>query len=74
MNHSRPFSKRGAYTESNNTPAWNRVWPRETTVFPSIILEICVCCVLQLIHLMLLRLVPNAVLVVNFVEYKFCVM
>ena len=30
MNRSRPFSKRGAYTESDNAPARNRVWPRET--------------------------------------------
>ena len=31
MNRSRPFSKWGAYTESDNAPARNRVWPRETT-------------------------------------------
>ena len=28
---SRPFSKRGAYTASDNAPARNRVWPRETS-------------------------------------------
>ena len=31
MNRSRPFSKWGAYTESDNAPARNRVWPCETT-------------------------------------------
>ena len=34
MNRSRPFSKQGAYTESDNAPARNRVWPRETKILP----------------------------------------
>ena len=39
MNRSRPFSKRGAYIESDNAPARNRVWPRETSQYQMVVAE-----------------------------------
>ena len=42
---SRTFSKRGAYTESNNAPARNRFWPCETSSIRAVYVSFIVFCV-----------------------------